>query len=56
MMGLHIERVQTTQRSRRAGGNTQHDEKHECVMGLHIEKNASTAVSTNSFKAPDDDQ
>jgi hypothetical protein len=26
------------------------------VMGLHIEKNASTAVSTNSFKAPDDDQ
>jgi hypothetical protein len=20
-----------------AGGNTQHDKKHECVMGVHIE-------------------
>jgi hypothetical protein len=20
-----------------AGGNTQHDKKHECVMGLHIQ-------------------
>jgi hypothetical protein len=41
------------------GEDTQHHEKHECMMGPHIvtyKKKASIAISTEQFYIPDDDQ